>query len=442
MDIPVLMRELVLLLVIASLVIAITRKLSVPYTLGLVVAGVGLGLSGWIPDLRLDPDLVLFVLLPPLLFEGAWSVKLSLLRENWRAIFFLAGPGLLLSLGILAVTFHFFDGLDWIVALLLAAALSPTDPVAVLGLFRQLHVNERLSNIIEGESLFNDGVAGSLYQTFLAVALLTVQGKSGGVAWFSSIGTFALEAGVGLLVGLLVGFGISQLLRRLDDALLETTITVVTAYGTYLLADELHGSGIIAVIVTALLLGNYGQRVALSQRTKAAIDSFWTMIAFLANALIFLLVGVQLNPQAFLPTTSVGLPSWIIALLAIGFVLLARLILVGVLTVRNWVAFPRRNTSRCTHQPLPRSWLFIIFWSGLRGALSLALVQSLPLDFPRRDVLLVSCYAVVLFTLLVQGLSMRWILQPLLTPAHRPKEPPTEEVDERVIVEEEQESPA
>jgi CPA1 family monovalent cation:H+ antiporter len=159
-DIPLLIRDLVFFLLVALVVNLITAKLSVPYTLGLVIVGLVIGFAGLTPEAQLSPDLVLFVFLPALLFEAGWSAKLTLLRENWRAIFFLAGPGLLLSLVIIAAAFHVLVQLDWATALLLAAILSPTDPVAVLGLFRQLHVNERLSAIIEGESLFNDGVAG------------------------------------------------------------------------------------------------------------------------------------------------------------------------------------------------------------------------------------------------------------------------------------------
>ena len=167
-DIPLLIRDLVFFLLVALVVNFITAKLSVPYTLGLVIVGLCIGFIGLAQEAKLSPDLVLFVFLPALLFEAGWSANLTLLRENWRAIFFLAGPGLLLSLLIIATAFHFLDQLDWATAFLLAAILSPTDPVAVLGLFRQLHVNERLSIVIEGESLFNDGVAVVAFRVLVA----------------------------------------------------------------------------------------------------------------------------------------------------------------------------------------------------------------------------------------------------------------------------------
>jgi CPA1 family monovalent cation:H+ antiporter len=422
-DIPLLIRDLVLFLLVALVVNFITEKLSVPYTLGLVIVGLGIGVVGLAPEAQLSPDLVLFVFLPPLLFEGAWSVKLALLRENWRAIFFLAGPGLLLSLAIIAAALHLLDGLDWATALLLAAILSPTDPVAVIGLFRQVHVNARLSNIIEGESLFNDGVAGSLYQTFLAIVLLSLHGQAptGLAALGNGLLLFVEEAGGGLALGALAGFLISRILRRIDDPVVETTITLLAAYGIYWVAAAMHLSAIIAVIVTALILGNYGRTVGMSERTRSDADTFWRMLAFLANALIFLLMGVQFHPFARLLLSGPALSTWLVALVAIGVVLLARFALVLVLTARSWMSAPRKAgrplLAPLVTQPLPRAWQLIVFWSGLRGALSLALVFALPLSVPSREVLVVSTYAVVLFTLLIQGLSIRWVLSRVLSPS-------------------------
>ncbi|HXL36849.1 MAG TPA: cation:proton antiporter [Ktedonobacteraceae bacterium] len=416
-DIPLLIRDLVFFLLVALVVNFITAKLSVPYTLGLVIVGLCIGFIGLAQEAKLSPDLVLFVFLPALLFEAGWSANLTLLRENWRAIFFLAGPGLLLSLLIIATAFHFLDQLDWATAFLLAAILSPTDPVAVLGLFRQLHVNERLSTIIEGESLFNDGMAGSLYQIFLALVLLTLHGQapSGLIALGNGLLLFVLEAGGGLALGILAGFLISRVLRRIDDPVVETTITLLAAYGIYWVADAVHLSAIIAVLVAALLLGNYGRAIGMSERTSTDADTFWRMLAFLGNALIFLLMGVQIHPFAQGLLAGPSLTIWLVILVAIGVVLLARFVLVLVLTIRAWVRLPREKAlpflAPLVKQPLPHSWQLIVFWSGLRGALSLALVLALPQDVPSREILVLSTYAVVLFTLLIQGLSIRWVLQ-------------------------------
>jgi CPA1 family monovalent cation:H+ antiporter len=186
---------------------------------------------------------------------------------------------------------------------------------------------------------------------------------------------------------------------------------LLSAYGIYWAADAIHLSAIIAVIVAALILGNYGRAIGMSEQTRTDADTFWRMVAFLANALIFLLIGVQFHPFAQQLLAGPTLGTWLVAL---SVVLLARFALVLVLTVRSWVRLPRRMGRLIlvpvVKQPLPRAWQLIVFWSGLRGALSLALVFALPLEVPARAVLVVSTYAVVLFTLLIQGLSIRWVL--------------------------------
>ncbi|HZO72123.1 MAG TPA: cation:proton antiporter [Ktedonobacteraceae bacterium] len=403
-DIATIVRLLVILLLIALTVIFITRRLTVPYTLGLVVVGLLIGIFGHVSGVRLTPDLVLFVFLPALLFEGSWSIQIERLRKNWLVIFLLAVPGLLLSLVLIALLLHFFAGLIWVDAFLLAAILSPTDPVAVLGLFRQLKVDEDLSTIIEGESLFNDGVAGSLYQVFLAFVLIFVHRQAMTTGQILTLGleTLLLEAGGGVLIGSIAGFLISRFVKFIDDPLIETTITIVTAYGVYLLADSLHASGILAVIMAGLILGSYGQRMGMSARTRDFVDDFWSIVAFVVNALLFLLVGVQLNPTSFLASGE-ALHLLLVAGLSIIAVLLARFIMV-LLLPRRLASFPGLRL---------RSWRFTIFWSGLRGALSLALVLALPLEVPDRSSLIFSTYAVVLFTLLVQGISLRWIVKRL-----------------------------
>ena len=402
-DIAFLVRTLVILLLIALTVVLVTRRLAVPYTLGLVVVGLIISLaSGSVPAFHLTPDLVLFVFLPALLFEGAWSISVRHLKENWRAIFLLAVPGLLLALVVIALPLHFFAGIAWEDAFLLAAILSPTDPVAVLGLFRQLHVNLDLATIIEGESLFNDGVAGALYQIFLTIALLITrhQALSTTEIWLQGLGILVLQAGGGILIGMACGFLISRFVSYINDSLIETTITIVTAYGVYLLADWLHASGILAVIIAGLWLGSYGRTHGMSERTLDVVDNFWSMVAFVANALLFLLVGEQLNPVGLFESVE-PVQILVTAGLAVLSVLIARMVMVMLLP--RTIA-PDKNF---------RAWRLIIFWSGLRGALSIALVLALPVDIPQRETLIFATYAVVFFTLLVQGFSLRFLLRRL-----------------------------
>jgi CPA1 family monovalent cation:H+ antiporter len=264
-------------------------------------------------------------------------------------------------------------------------------------------VDFNLSTIIEGESLFNDGVAGSLYQIFLALVLFSVHGGTpwGGSIWVQSLSILFLQAGLGCLLGIICGLLISRFVKYIDEPLIETTITIVTAYGVYLLADFLHTSGILAVIITGLIIGYHGEGDAMSERTKEVVDNFWSMIAFLANALLFLLVGIQLNPLSLLAPNDAQ-QRLLIAAVAIVCVLLARLVMV--------ILLPRfaLEAGKRLH-----SWRFLIFWSGLRGALSLALVLALPLDVPNRSALIFATYAVILFTLLVQGFSLRVLLRHL-----------------------------
>lgn len=412
-DITTIVRLLVMLLLIALIVILVMRRLAVPYTLGLVIVGLLISIFtnalNVLPNLHLDPSLVLFVFLPALLFEGSWTIETAQLRKNWFYIFLLIGPALLLELLLIAVPLNFLTELNWGTAFLLGAILSPTDPVAVLGLFRQLKVNVDLSTIIEGESLLNDGVAGALYQILPGLVLLSAhhQAIPAGQAWLSGIAMFLLVAGGGTAIGLISGYIISQIVKIIDEPLIETTITIVTAYGVYLLADALHTSGILAVIFAALVLGSYGRRIGMTERTREAVDTFWSVIAFVANALLFLLVGIQLNPLALLSSQGV-FPLLLTAGIAIVAVLLSRLVVVLMLPSFTQPLIPPTLWSFA-----PRSWRIVIFWSGLRGALSMAFVLALPLDMPSRNILIFATYAVVFFTLLVQGFSLRWILRRL-----------------------------
>ncbi|HEX4206000.1 MAG TPA: sodium:proton antiporter [Ktedonobacteraceae bacterium] len=403
-DVASVVRLLIVLLLIALVVILLARRLAIPYTLGLVVVGLLLSLVVNLPVSHLTPDLVLFVFLPALLFEGSWSISVTRLRTYWLSIFLLAVPGLLLGLVLIALPLHYFAHLIWLDAFLLAAILSPTDPVAVLGLFKQLRVDERLATIIEGESLFNDGVAGALYQVFLGLLILAIQQQpiTFGVMLTRGVGTFVLVSGGGIVLGAICGFFISRFVKHIDEPLIEITITIIAAYGTYLLADYLGCSGILAVIVAGLILGSYGRSHGMSSATVESVDNFWSLIAFLANALIFLLVGAQLNPIALFKSHE-----------AVPLLLIAGLVILAVLIARAVIVFLLPQYIPPFHGLRLRAWRFMIFWSGLRGALSLALVLALPLQIPAREELIFATYAVVFFTLIGQGFSIRGILKGL-----------------------------
>ncbi len=408
---------LTLLLVITLAVSLISRPLRLPFTLVLVVVGLVIGFSPLLPDLHLEPDIVLFLFLPILLFEGAWNVRIEHLRADWFAVFLLAVPGLLLSLFIVAALVHFLLGLPWLLALLLGAIVSPTDPVAVLTLLRQLGLSERLRTIIEGESLFNDGIGAAVFELVLGflLASLHLNSVEAGAIHVSS---FWLALGEvlwlllgGLVLGVGVGLLVARLLRFVDDHLIEMTVTVSVAYGVYLLASVLHTSGLLAVVGAGLVMGSYGRQTGLSERAQDSSHDVWEFLGYLANSLLFLLLGVQIG-ESHLLQSFLG-----IAIALVG-VVIGRVAMIYVLlplheTFTRWLILRRKTTALPflpSPIPLPPYWRPILLLSGLRGALSIALVLSLPAKLPNRSLLEDVVYGVVLITLLGQGIGLRVLL--------------------------------
>lgn len=405
--------RLVLLLIVSLVVALIARQLRFPYTLALVLAGLILGLLPFVPSVKFDPDVVLLIFIPALLFEGAWNVSVSVLLRNWLAVLLLAVPGLLISLMVAAAALHFGGGLTWLEALLLGAIISPTDPVAVVALFRRLGMGERMRTIIEGESLFNDGVGAAVYTIVLGL-LLVATGNSaqspGG--WQVSLDAVWLFIG-GPALGFIIGFTLSRLMRHFDDYLIEMTITFSAAYGVYLLGQVLHTSGLLAVVVAGLTLGSYGRQRSMSERTRVVVDDVWEFIGYIANSLLFLLLGMQIG------SSHIG-PVFVPLLWAIGGVIVGRAVMIFLMLTlhdgiaRRYAHFRRREQKslRSSLMPIPRSWRPIILLSGLRGALSLALVLSLPHALPNTSLYEFVTYGVVLVTLVGQGIAMRVILPP------------------------------
>ncbi|TMD99439.1 MAG: hypothetical protein E6I80_28040, partial [Chloroflexi bacterium] len=294
-------RFLILLLIVTLIVALLSRRLRMPYTLLLVIVGFVVGLLPFLPNQHIDPNLVLYIFIPALLFEGAWNAEINRLEADWLPIVLLAIPGLVLSLLAVAAALSWGIGLPWLLALLVGAIVSPTDPVAVIALFQQLGVPDRLRTLVEGESIFNDGTGGAAYELVLAVLLPTL-----GLAEVSGNPSFLNTPALGIagevlwliFGGLLLGFGVgwvaSRLLRRVDDHLIVITVTVAVAYGMYLLGTALHTSGLLAVVGAGLVMGSYGRKHAMSPRTIEAADDVWEFIDYLANSLLFLLLGFEL----------------------------------------------------------------------------------------------------------------------------------------------------
>jgi CPA1 family monovalent cation:H+ antiporter len=382
------------MLIAVAVVATITKRIRVPYTVALVVAGLLIALVPGAPTVELTPDLILAVFLPVLIFEAAYNLDFAHLRQTLRTVSLLAVPGVLLTALLVGGVMHLAVGFNWTLALLFGAIVAATDPVSVVATFKELGAPMRLRTIIEGESLFNDGTALVLFRLILGVAAV------GRFDVAESVGSFALVVVGGLGLGVAGGFIVSRLLRAFNDYLVETVLTVVLAYGAYFLAEQLHVSGVIAVVAAGLVVGNYAQRVTFSPTSKIAVGLSWEFFGFLANSLIFLFVGLQVRHTHLLDFMG---PLAI----AIAAVLAARVVTVVLTAAIVRVAHIER--------PLPWAWQGLLVWGGLRGSLSLAMALSLPFSFggngaAERDELLVLTFGVILFTLLVQGLT----LQPLL----------------------------
>jgi CPA1 family monovalent cation:H+ antiporter len=408
---------LILLLIVTLTVALLARLLRIPYTLLLVIVGFVVGLMPFLPHEHIDPNLVLYVFIPALLFEGAWNAELDRLEAEWLPIVLLAIPGMVLSLLVVAVVLYFGIGLAWLLALLVGAIVAPTDPVAVIALFQQLGVPDRLRALVEGESIFNDGTGGAAYELVLAVLLPTLGlAEVSGNPSFQHAPALGIMAEVlwlifgGLLLGLGVGWLVSHLLRRIDDRLVVITITLAVAYGMYLLGSALQTSGLLAVVGAGLVMGSYGRKNAMSPRTIEAADDVWEFIDYLANSLLFLLLGFELaltNLAQSFPGICFGVLGAVI-----GRVLMIYLFLPLQDVLARWWAHRtlKRNARFPRPRPVPPAWRPVIVLSGLRGALSLALVLSLPEALAQRNLLTDIVYGIIFVTLLGQGLTLRVLL--------------------------------
>jgi len=384
--------RLEVLLAVSAVVALIARRLKLPYTVGLVVAGVVLGLLNVVPEVILTKELIFRLLLPPLIFEAAVFIHWKELKENFVSVIVLASAGVLVSTLIVAGLMSAFGGWTLAVAAVFGALIAATDPVSVIAMFKDLKIEGRLKLLVEAESLFNDGIAALLF----SVAMIGATGGmlSGGVVAI----TLLKEVGGGVLCGALVA-GIALFLAgKTDDHLVEVTFSVIAAFGAFLLADYFHCSGVLAVLVAGLLIGNLGDIGAITDHGREAVGAFWEFAAFVANSIIFFLIGVR--EMALLDDFMRYLP-----LIGLGIVasLLARAI--GVYGVSMLLRRPQDRVE------VP--YRHVMVWGGLKGAISLALVLGLPANFPRREELIAVTFGVVAFSVIVQGVSMPWLMAKL-----------------------------
>jgi len=382
------------LLAAAVLVALVSRRFGTPYSLALVLFG--LAVATLLPDLAftVTPELVLLVLLLGLVFEAAFQTDLTSLRRTFGGVVLLAIPGVLVTAAVVAIALHLATGLPLELAFVGGAMVSATDPIAVIATFKRLGTSRRLSTLVEGESLFNDGTAIVVF----AIALQAVNGR---VTVGDAVVSFILTLAGSTLIGGVAGFAASRVVAHVDDHLIETTISVLVAYGTYVIADALHESGVIATVVAGLTLGTYGRRIGMSARTQEAIDTVWEFLSFVLTALVFLLVGLAITASDLVdaaPAIAVG----IVAVLGGRALVIYGMLGGAALVIR------RRERG------LPRGWLHVLFWFGLRGAVAVALALSLPTNVPQRSLLQAITFGIVLFTLIVQGGTIDWVVRKAL----------------------------
>jgi CPA1 family monovalent cation:H+ antiporter len=388
---------LIWLLLAASVIAVVAKRVRVPYTVALVAGGILLSLIH-LPHLSplepgrhpnwLTPAVILLLFLPALVFEGSIKLNLHDLTRDSVPLLVLANAGVLLAAAVTGYLIHWSIGLPILTALLFGAIISATDPISVLAIFRDLRMSKRLSMLVEGESLLNDGTAAALFQIVLAGLV------AGHLNPAKGAGLFLLAVAGGAALGFSLGYAASRITQTLDDPEVEITLTTIVAYGSYLLAFHLHLSGIIATATAGLVVGNVGAKHGMSSRTRAALESFWEYVSFVMNSLIFLLIGLEVQ----IPTLA---QSWRPLLFAIAAVLCGR-------AVSIYLLVPACNLLA---DKIPLNWQHVLVWGGLRGGLALALALSLDHNFPDRNRLLDLTFGVVVFSILVQGLTMKPLLK-------------------------------
>jgi len=381
-------------LLLLACVVAIVSKMvtHLPYTIFLTLVGLLIGVLGIGPEIEktgFGYHLIFFVFLPPLLFQGAFHMNLNSLLEQFWPIVCLAVPGVIVSTLLVGGLVGWLGGISsMMVAILFGALISPTDPVSVLSLFKEVGAPKDLKTIVEGESLFNDATGVVLF-TILLKTLLSGQEFGFGQAAYE----FVKVSIGGLLLGAVLGWIVFKIMRHIEDHLLENALCLVLAYGSFWLAEVIHLSGVIGTVMAGLMIGNYGRRLSMSVKTTNTVENFFESIAFLINSLLFVLIGLELRE---VPANIM----WMTVFVAIAAMLIAR----AAVSYSFYWLLNQAGTKQ------PKRWNHILFWGGLRGSIPIALLLNLPnegLLVTWRPVLLLAGFGCVFFSLVVQGITMK-----------------------------------
>jgi Na+:H+ antiporter len=393
-DTPLALLLLVALLVAMPLIAFVAERLRLQYTVVMVIVGLAVSaapIGGNV--IQVSPELAVTLLLPGLVFEAAYRLDGNELRRSFGGVALLAVPGVLVCAAVVAIVLNLATGLPLEESFVVGAIVSATDPVAVVATMRQLRAPSGLVTLIDAESLFNDGTAVLVYSIALA-------GLSGEISLSAGAISFVGGIAASVAIGALMGLAIAWLAGRTEDHLIELTLTLLAAYGTYVVAGVVHQSGIIAVVVAGIVIGTYRHETLFTARARDAIDTVWEFLAFVLTAVAFLLIGIAI-PLESLARTAVHI-GWGVVAVLVG----RALVIYGLLGGSSRIGYRLGIAPR-----IPTSWLHVINWTGLRGAVAMALALSLPSDVPDRLLLQGTIFGIVLFTVLVQGTTAKRVVR-------------------------------
>jgi CPA1 family monovalent cation:H+ antiporter len=372
-----------LILFVACLVAMITRRLKLPYSAGLVAAGLGLALLPIGFDVRLTPEMIFTLFLPPLIFEAAIQIPWKPLRRELPLLGVLVTIGVLLAAAVVAAGMHYLIGWSWLGAAFFAILVAATDPVSVIAMFKEVPVEPRLHLLVEAESLLNDGVAAVVFAVLVVIA-------GGAEATVPLVGTKLLVTSLGgIAAGAAVSLPLLLLAGRTNDRLVEITLTTLAAFGSFLLAEHFHTSGVLAGLTAGLIVGNIGWAGSISDESRPNILYFWDYAAFLANSFIFILIGGAEAGTPILPVLTAAAVAIVLSMLG-----------------RAATVYPVALAFRRTSLAVPGPYQHVLWWGGLRGALALGLALAIPASVPERTQIIPVAFAIVAFSVFVQGLTM------------------------------------